>query len=139
VTLLREFKEFVNRGNVFDLAVGVVIGGAFGKIVNSLVEDVVMPPIGMLLGNLDFTGRYLPLSAKIPEGLVLAEARKLGPVLAWGSFVTVVLNFLIIALCVFLLIKAVNALRRSEASKPAVPEDVAVLREIRDLLKDSQS
>lgn len=135
MTFLKEFKEFVNRGSVIDLAVGVVVGGGFGRIVSSLVEDLVLPLTGMLTGSLDFTAQYVPLASRVPLGLPLAEARKLGPVLAWGSFLTVVLNFLVIAFCLFLLIKAANALRRSEALKTPAPEEVLLLREIRDLLK----
>lgn len=138
MSFIKEFKEFVNRGSVIDLAVGVVVGGGFGRIVSSLVEDLVMPVTGMLTGSLDFTARYLPLAARVPAGLPLAEARKLGPVLAWGSFLTVVLNFLVIAFCLFLLIKAANALRRNEALKSAPPEEVQLLREIRDLLRQDR-
>jgi len=137
--ILKEFKDFINRGNVVDLAVGVVIGAAFSRIVSSIVDDVVMPPIGRLMGNLDFSNFYLSLSEKVPPGLPLADARKLGPVLAWGNFLTVVLNFVIVAFCIFLLVKAVNRLKRREAEKPAEPatdpKEVLLLQEIRDLLK----
>ena len=137
--ILKEFKDFINRGNVVDLAVGVVIGAAFSRIVASVVEDLVMPPIGRLMGNLDFSNLYLSLSAKVPPGLPLSDARKLGPVLAWGNFLTVVLNFVIVAFCIFLLVKAVNRFKRQEAQKPAEPaadpKDVILLEEIRDLLK----
>ena len=134
--IIQEFKEFVDRGNVVDLAVGVVIGAAFGKIVTSLVEDVIMPPIGKILGNLDFSNLYLPLSDKITAGLSLAEAKKLGPVIAWGNFITVGLNFLIVAFCIFLLVKGVNTIKKTRpAAAPADPADVLLLREIRDLLK----
>ncbi len=139
VRVLKEFKDFINRGNVVDLAVGVMIGAAFGKIVASLIEDIVMPPIARILGGLDFTNLYLPLAHNIPGGLPLAEARKLGPVLAWGNFVTVTLNFIVVAFCIFLLVKGVNAMKRKEEPKPAAPvkdpKDVQLLEEIRDLLK----
>ena len=136
LSILREFREFINRGNVVDLAVGVVTGAAFSKIVTSLVEDIVMPPLGKILGDLDFSNLYLPLSEKIPAGISLADARKLGPVIAWGNFLTVSLNFLIMAGCIFALIKGVNAFRRSEAIKLVVIDkpEIALLKEIRDLL-----
>ena len=137
--LLQEFKTFVMRGNVVDLAVGVIIGAAFGKIVSSLVDDIIMPPLGKLLGNMDFTNLYFPLSDKVTTGLALAEAKKLGPVLAWGNFVTIVINFVIVAFCIFMAIKAMNALQRKEEAKPSPPPGPTVeqklLGEIRDLLK----
>ena len=136
--LLQEFKKFVMRGNVIDLAVGVIIGAAFGKIVSSLVDDLIMPPIGKVLGNMDFTNLYVPLSDKVPAGLALAEARKLGPVLAWGNFITIVINFVIVAFCIFVAVKAVNKLQRKEEEKPAAPpqsNEEKLLAEIRDLLK----
>ncbi len=134
--IIKEFKEFVDRGNVVDLAVGVVIGAAFSKIVTSLVEDVIMPPIGKILGNLDFSNLYLPLSDKITAGLSLAEAKKIGPVIAWGNFITVGLNFLIVAFCIFLLVKGVNSIKKANPAAPAAdPADVILLREIRDLIK----
>ena len=137
--MIQEFKEFINKGNVIDLAVGVIMGTAFGRIVASAVEDVIMPPIGKLLGNLDFTNFYVPMSDKIPSGLALAEAKKIGPVFAYGNFLTVSLNFVIVSFFIFLVVKAVNRMKRREEAKPApiaeVPEDVKVLREIRDLLQ----
>jgi large conductance mechanosensitive channel len=139
MSILKEFKEFINRGSVVDLAIGVVIGAAFGKIVTSLVEDIIMPPIGRVLGGLDFSNLYLPLSDKVAKGLALTDAKKLGPVLAWGNFVTIVLNFLVVSFCIFLVVKAMNKMRRQEAPKPAEPakdpKDVLLLEEIRDLLK----
>ncbi len=139
MSLLSEFKAFINRGNVVDLAVGVIIGAAFGRIVTSIVEDLVMPPIGKVLGNLDFSNLYIPLSDKITAGMSLAAAKAAGPVIAYGNFLTILINFLIVALCIFLLVQAVNRLKRSEARKAqeaaAVPPDVVVLSEIRDLLK----
>jgi large conductance mechanosensitive channel len=137
--LMQEFKKFVMRGNVVDLAVGVIIGAAFGKIVSSLVDDMIMPPIGKLLGNMDFSNLYVPLSDKVTTGLALVEAKKLGPVLAWGNFLTIVINFIIVAFCIFMVVKAVNALQRKEEAKPAPPPgptvDQKLLGEIRDLLK----
>lgn len=136
--LMQDFKKFALRGNVVDLAVAVIIGAAFGKIINSLVEDIIMPPIGKALGNMDFSNLYMPLSSGIPTGLTLAEAKKLGPVIAWGNFLTVTINFLIIAFCVFLLVRLISKLYRKEAAKP-VPSEPSrtetLLMEIRDLLK----
>jgi large conductance mechanosensitive channel len=141
MSLFSEFKAFINRGSVVDLAVGVIIGAAFGKVVSSIVEDLVMPPIGKVAGNLDFTNLYLPLSDKITPGMPLAAAKAAGPVIAYGNFLTTLINFLIIAFCIFLLVQAVNRLKRKEALKPqepaAVPPDVVVLSEIRDLLKEN--
>jgi large conductance mechanosensitive channel len=142
MSILEEFKKFVARGNVVDLAVGVIIGAAFGKITESAVKDLVMPIIGMA-GTVDFSNLYFPLSSKVPLGLTLDQARALGPVFAYGSFFTVVLNFLIVAFCVFLMMKGFNALRKrqeaAEKAAPAVPpepsDEVKLLREIRDLLK----
>ena len=110
--MLKEFKEFAMKGNVVDLAVAVIIGAAFGRIVTSLVEDIIMPVIGKLTGGLDFSNLYLPLSDKVSAGLGLADARKLGAVLAWGNFVTIVINFLIIAFCIFLVVKALNSMKK---------------------------
>ena len=107
------------RGNVIDLAVGVIIGAAFGRIVTSLVEDIIMPPFGRILGDFDFSTRYLPLSSKVPYGLGLAEAKKVGPVLAYGNFLTVLLNFLIVAFCVFLVVKALSTLKREQPASAA--------------------
>ena len=141
--ILREFRDFINRGNVVDLAIGVVIGTAFGKIVTSIVEDIIMPPIARILGGLDFSNLYLSLSDKVPGGLPLIEARKLGPVLAWGNFVTILLNFLVVAACIFMVVKALNAMKRREDAKPAEPvkdpKDVQLLEEIRDLLKEPRA
>jgi len=140
--ILKEFKDFINRGNVVDLAVGVVIGAAFGKIVTSIVEDMIMPPVAGIVGALDFSNMYLPLTAKVPTGLSLVEARKLGPVIAWGNFLTIVINFLVVAFCIFVVVKAMNAMKRGEDAKPAEPakdaRDVQLLEEIRDLLKEEK-
>ncbi len=118
--MLKEFRDFAVKGNAVDLAVGVIIGTAFGKIVASLVEDILMPPVGKLIGNLDFSNLYLPLSDKITPGMALADARKLGPVWAYGNFLTVTLNFVIVAFCIFLVVKAINKLKVPVPSpKPA--------------------
>ena len=136
--MLKEFQEFIAKGNVMDLAVGVIIGGAFGLIVTSLVGDIIMPVVGMA-GNADFSNYFLPLSDAVTANS-LEEARKQGPVFAYGNFVTVLINFLILAFIIFLIVKAVNNLRRRlEAEKPAAPAappaaDVMLLTEIRDLL-----
>jgi large conductance mechanosensitive channel len=138
--LLRDFKQFAIRGNAVDLAVAVIIGAAFGKVISSLVEDIVLPPIGRVLGNVDFSSLYFPLSSHVPTGLSLAEARKLGPVFAWGNFVTVTINFIIIVFCVFLMVKAMSALQRKQETKPEAPPaptgEEKLLTEIRDLLKE---
>jgi large conductance mechanosensitive channel len=133
MAMLEEFKRFAIKGNMIDLAVGVIIGAAFSRIVDSLVQDVIMPPIGRLIGGLDFSSYYVPLNHQ-PTGLPLAEAKKLGAVLAYGNFVTVLINFLILAFIVFLMVRLVNRLRtQSEAAGPA--EEILLLREIRDELK----
>jgi large conductance mechanosensitive channel len=134
--MLEEFKKFIMRGNVVDLAVGVIIGVAFGAIVTSLVSDIVMPIIGAITGGLDFSNYYLPLSTKVQPGLAYADAKKQGAVLGWGQFLTVALNFLIIAGVLFLAIKAINKLKKEEPPAPAPePAEVKLLTEIRDLLK----
>lgn len=135
---LKEFKEFATKGNVMDLAVGVIIGGAFGKIVDSAVNDLIMPLVGIIF-QADFSNLYIPLSDKVTTGLALEEARKLGPVFAWGNFITVTLNFVILAFIIFLMIKAMNRLRKQEEAAPAEPPapsstDV-LLAEIRDELR----
>jgi len=134
--MLEEFKKFAMRGNVVDLAVGVIIGAAFGAIVNSLVADIVMPLIGSIAGGLDFSNHFVPLSSKV-TATALVDARKQGAVLAWGNFVTLVINFLIIAWVLFLCIKGINRLKAAEAAPaPAPPPpEVQLLTEIRDLLK----
>jgi large conductance mechanosensitive channel len=148
VGFLKEFKEFAVKGNVIDLAVGVIIGGAFGKIVNSMVNDLIMPPISLLIGNKGFINFYLPLSAKVREllktnpSLSLEDARKAGAVFAWGNFVTEVINFVILAFIIFLMVKAVNSMKRKNeaAVQPVAPpsSEVVLLSEIRDLLKDKK-
>ena len=131
------FKKFAMRGNVIDLAVGVIIGAAFGAIVSSLVADIIMPVAGAVTGGLDFSNYYTALSSKVQEGLSYADAKKQGAVLGWGQFLTVALNFLIIACVLFLAIKGINRLKKEEPPAPApgpTPE-VRLLAEIRDLLK----
>jgi large conductance mechanosensitive channel len=134
--MLKEFEKFAMRGNVVDLAVGVIIGAAFGAIVNSLVSDVVMPLIGAITGGLDFSNYFIPLSSKV-TATSLVDARKQGAVLAWGNFLTLVINFLIIAWVLFLAIKGINRLKEAPpAPAPATPApEVQLLTEIRDLLK----
>src|SRR5271169_2649023 len=136
--MLEEFKKFAMRGNVVDLAVGVIIGTAFGAIVNSVVNDMIMPIIGAITGGLDFSNYFIPLSSKV-TATALADARKQGAVLAWGSFLTIALNFLIIAWVLFLCIKGINRLKTTEAPPaPAAPsKEVQLLTEIRDALKNS--
>jgi large conductance mechanosensitive channel len=133
-----EFKEFALKGNVVDLAVGVIIGAAFGKIVDSAVSDLIMPLIGMALGQIDFSNLFIALR-EIPAGVpaTLDAVRKAGvPVFAWGQFLTISLNFVILAFVVFIMVKQVNRLRRAEEPPPApTAEDVLLLREIRDSLK----
>ncbi len=136
---VKEFKEFAVKGNVIDLAVGVIIGAAFGKIVNSVVEDLIMPIVGIFF-NADFRNLYLALSSSISSGLALADAKKLGPVFAYGNFITEVINFTILALIIFLLIKGVNTMKRKEvveedAAKTELSNQEVLLAEIRDLLK----
>jgi large conductance mechanosensitive channel len=139
MAMLEEFKKFAMKGNVVDLAVGVIIGGAFGRIVDSLVQDVIMPPIGKMFGGLDFASYYIPLNGQA-YGLPLAEAKKAGAVLAYGNFFTVLLNFVILAFVIFQMVRLMNRLRgpfgKEEAAAVAPPaEEVVLLREIRDALK----
>ncbi len=136
--MLKEFQEFIAKGNVMDLAVGIIIGGAFGLIVSSLVADIVMPVVGAIFGGFDFSNYFIPLSSAVTADS-LEEARKQGAVFAYGNFLTVLINFLILVWIIFLMVKAVNKLRkRLEREKPvdpaAPPPDLAVLVEIRDLL-----
>jgi large conductance mechanosensitive channel len=133
MAMLDEFRQFATRGNMIDLAVGVIIGGAFGRIVDSLVQDVIMPPISVLFGALDFSSYYLPLKGQA-MGLPLVEAKKAGAVLAYGNFLTVLLNFVILAFIIFQMIRLVNRVRRAPAAA-APTEDVLLLREIRDALR----
>jgi large conductance mechanosensitive channel len=131
-----EFKEFAMKGNVVDLAVGVIIGAAFGKIVDSIVNDLLMPLVSKIFGGLDFSNYFIPLAGQ--AGSTLADAKKAGAVLAYGNFLTVTLNFLILALIIFLMVRQINRLRNEQpppAPSTAPPEDVLLLREIRDALK----
>jgi large conductance mechanosensitive channel len=137
--MLKEFQEFAMKGNVVDLAVGVIIGAAFGAIVNSLVGDVIMPMIGAITGGLDFSNYFTPL-AKSVTATNLADAKKQGAVLAWGSFLTLTLNFLIVAFVLFIVIRLMNQLKRREEAAPAptkLSRQEELLTEIRDLLKKS--
>jgi large conductance mechanosensitive channel len=135
--MLKEFREFAVKGNVIDLAVGIIIGAAFGKIVDSLVRDVVMPVINAVFGGaVDFSNKYWVLSGNIPAGASLEAAQKSGVVFAWGNFVTVLLNFVILAFVIFWMVKAVNRVKANlDAAAAPTPEEVALLREIRDELK----
>ena len=132
-----EFKQFAMKGNVVDLAVGVIIGAAFGKIVDSVVNDIVMPIVGRLLGKVDFTNFFIPLTQGPPGTPETLDAlRKAGvPVLAYGSFITILINFLILALIIFVMVKQINRLRKAPQAPAAPPEDIVLLREIRDALK----
>ena len=138
--IAQEFREFAVKGNVIDLAVGVIIGGAFGKIVDSVVSDLIMPVVGMVFGKLDFSNLFLVLGS-VPEGTphTLDAIRKAGvPVLAYGSFITVAVNFIILAFIIFMMVKQINRLKReapAPVEEPATPEDIQLLREIRDSLK----
>jgi large conductance mechanosensitive channel len=137
--MMKEFKEFAVKGNVIDLAVGVIIGGAFGKIVDSIVADLIMPVVGLVFGKLDFSNLFLILGT-VPAGTptTLDALRKAGvPVLAYGNFITIAVNFIILAFIIFMMVKQINRLKRQEPPPPpaAAPEDIVLLREIRDSLK----
>ncbi|MCX7218111.1 MAG: large conductance mechanosensitive channel protein MscL [Burkholderiales bacterium] len=136
--MMQEFKDFASKGNVVDLAVGVIIGAAFGKIVDSLVADIVMPVIGKIFGGLDFSSYYLGLNGQA-SGLSLVEAKKAGAVLAYGNFITIALNFLILAFIIFQMVRLFNKMKKDQPAAPvaevATPEDVVLLREIRDALR----
>jgi len=139
MSFVSDFKEFAVKGNAMDLAVGVIIGAAFGKIVDSIVKDLIMPVVGAVFGGFDFSNLYFALST-VPAGVdnTLAAVREAGvPVLAYGNFLTILINFLILALIVFMLVKQLNRLKREAppAAPAATPEDVVLLREIRDSLK----
>lgn len=136
MSIISEFREFALKGNVVDLAVGVIIGAAFGTIVSSLVDDLIMPLVGSFTGGLDFTNYFLPLSTAVTAA-TLEAAREQGAVIAYGKFITAVLKFLIVAWVLFLVIKAMNRMKQKEeaAPPPAPPEEVVLLREIRDALK----
>jgi large conductance mechanosensitive channel len=136
---ISEFKEFAVKGNAVDLAIGVIIGAAFGKIVSSIVDDLVMPVIGAISGGFDFSNLFFALREVPPDvAMTLAEVKKAGiPVFAYGSFLTVLLNFLILALVIFVMVKQINRLKKEAPppAPPATPEDILLLREIRDNLK----
>ncbi len=133
--MLKEFREFAVKGNVVDLAIGIVIGAAFGKIVESLVGDIIMPIVGSVTGGLDFSNYFLPLSNAVSASS-LVEAKKQGAVLAWGNLVTVGINFVIIALALFFVVKGINRMKQKQAEAPAKapPQEIVLLKEIRDLL-----
>jgi len=142
VSIIKEFREFAVKGNVVDLAVGVIIGAAFGRIVDSLVKDIVMPLAAAVGGNVDFSNKFVVLGP-VPDGVprTLADLTKAGvPVFAWGSFLTVVVNFLILAVIIFVMVRQINRLKRAQsepaaAAPSAPPEDIVLLREIRDSLR----
>ena len=130
-----DFKTFALRGNVVDLAIGVIIGAAFGAIVASMVGDIIMPIVGAASGGLDFSNYYLPLSASVKPGLPLADAKKAGAVLAYGNFITVTINFIVIAFVLFLVVQIFNRIKRKEDAKPTEPSpSEKLLAEIRDIL-----
>ena len=134
MSMLKEFREFAVKGNVVDLAVGVIIGGAFGKIVDSVVGDLIMPLVGKLLGGLDFSNYFIPLAGQTATNL--ADAKKAGAVFAYGNFITVAINFVILAFIIFMMVRQINRLRSQTPPPPAAPpEDIQLLREIRDSLK----
>ncbi len=137
MSMMKEFKEFAIKGNAMDMAVGIIIGAAFGKIVSSLVSDVIMPPIGRLMGNVDFTGLFINLGSTAYE--TLAEAQKAGaPTLNYGNFFQTVIDFLIVAWAIFMLVKGINSMKKKEEEKPAEApepsEEVLLLRDIRDAM-----
>src|SRR5450830_252264 len=144
MSMMKEFKAFAIKGNVVDLAVGVIIGAAFGKIVESLVQDIIMPVVGRIFGGLDFANYYLPLNGQSTQ-LTLVEAKKAGAVFAYGNFLTILINFLILAFIIFQMVRMINKARelavREKEVAPAAPaapaEDIVLLREIRDSLKKS--
>jgi large conductance mechanosensitive channel len=139
---LKEFRDFAMKGNVVDLAIGVVIGAAFGKIVDSIVGDIFMPMIGFVTGGLDFSNYYLALSGNVKPGMAYEEAKKVGAVIGYGNFITVAVSFVIIAWVLFLVVQAINRLKREQAAAavPAAPagptKEEQLLTEIRDLLKN---
>ena len=146
MSFVKEFKEFALKGNVMDMAIGVIIGGAFGTIIASMINDMIMPVVGMV-GKADFSNMYIPLSENVrteiakagPAGLTLKDARAAGPVLAYGNFITTTINFLILALCIFVMVKAMNSLKKQPAPAPAAPpppsKQEVLLTEIRDALR----
>lgn len=139
--MVKEFKEFAIKGNMVDMAVGIIIGGAFGLIIKSLIDDVIMPLVGAVISDVDFSNMYYPLAEGVEKGLSLDEARAQGAVFAYGNFITVLINFLILAFVIFIMVKMMNNAKKKfekeqeAAPPPATPEDVVLLREIRDALK----
>ncbi len=136
MSFVKEFKEFAVKGNVMDLAVGVIIGGAFGKIIDSVINDLIMPVVAGIVGQPDFSNMYYAFK-ETPAGTSLADAKKLGPVFAYGNFITVIINFILLALVIFMLVKAMNKMKKeAPAEAPAGPSSTdALLMEIRDTLK----
>lgn len=140
---VKEFKEFAVKGNVMDLAVGVIIGGAFGKIIDSIVNDLVMPVVAAIIGKPDFSNMYIVLRGAVADGTALVDARKVdgAAIFAYGSFITVAINFFLLALVIFMMVKGINSLKRKEealvaAAPPAPGKEEVLLTEIRDLLKN---
>jgi len=134
--MFNEFKTFIAKGNVLDLAVGVIIGAAFGKIVSSLADDVIMPLIGMITGGIDYSNKYIVLSGAAPAGATLADARKAGAnVLAYGSLITAIINFIILAFVIFLIVRQANKMQKPAEAAPSGPSEIDLLTEIRDSLK----
>jgi large conductance mechanosensitive channel len=134
--MFKEFKAFIARGNALDLAVGVIIGAAFGKIVTSLTDDVLMPVISLVTGGMDYTNKYIVLSGKVPAGATLAQAKAAGAnVLGWGSFITAIINFLIMAFVIFLIVRQASKMMPASEAAPAGPSEVELLTEIRDALR----
>jgi large conductance mechanosensitive channel len=142
---VKEFKEFAIKGNAMDLAVGVIIGGAFGKIIDSIVKDLIMPIVSAIIGQPDFSNLYLVLKGNVPDGTALSEAQKIPDVsiFAYGNFITVAINFILLALVVFMMVKGINAMKRKEEEAPAPPAEPSaqekLLAEIRDELKKRNS
>jgi large conductance mechanosensitive channel len=137
--MLEDFKKFVMKGNVVDLAVAVIIGGAFGKIVDSMVSDIIMPVVGAITGGIDFSNHFLPLSKAVHTDMAYDEAKKVGAVLGWGQFLTVLINFLILAFVIFIVIRQFERFKKPapETAPPAPTKSEELLGEIRDLLKKS--
>lgn len=141
MSILKEFRDFAIKGNVIDLAVGIIIGIAFGKIISSIVNDIIMPPVGLLIGGVDFTNLFIPLDGKSYASLASAHAAG-APILAYGSFIQAVFDFTIVAMTIFILVKGINKLKRKEETPAAPtqpPTDVQLLTEIRDLLKETKN